>query len=98
MDRRQIDVTFEVADWVLVTADQTYRAVGELSISIVDDAVEEEGESLRLFTNHETNPPYRIQLPPDFVLAILDNDGEPVYALSAGRRRWTRTTRSTRRR
>ena len=76
------DVTFEVADWVLVTADQTYRAVGELSISVDDDAVEEDGESLRLFTNHETNPPYRIQLPPDFVLAILDNEGEPVYLLS----------------
>ena len=73
---------FVPTDWVFVEADQNYQAVEDFSLAIVDDALEEDLETLRLLTEPGPGTPSYVRLPQPVELAIVDNDGEPTYSFS----------------
>ena len=62
-----------------MAAEGNYEAVKDVSLTIVDDSVQElEPETLGLITERAPNTPTYVSFPPRLELAIVDNDSVPV--------------------
>ena len=72
-----VAVPFAVADWVFVDAEDHYSAVKDVLLSIVDDSVDEEAETLGLLIERAPDTPAYVSLPGRIELAIVDNDAVP---------------------
>ncbi len=71
-------IGFGVTDWSFVDADQNYTAVETVSLTIVDDSLDEpDRETLRLITTFTADTPSFVTYPPALELAIIDNDTVP---------------------
>ena len=74
-----VEIGYAAADWVFVAAEGNYEAVKDVSLTIVDDSVQElEPETLGLITERAPNTPTYVSFPPRLELAIVDNDSVPV--------------------
>ena len=83
-------VPFPAAEWLFVEADDSYKAVQDTPLEIVDDSLDEpDRESLRLVTEQSPGGPSYVNLPGPISLAIVDDDtlpGQPtgLEAAAAG--------------
>ena len=74
-----VHVGYAAADWVFVAAEGNYKAVKDVSLTIVDDSLQEpELETLGLITERAPDTPTYVSFPPSLELAIVDNDSVPV--------------------
>ena len=85
-----VAVPFAVADWVFEDTEDHYAAVKDVLLSIVDDSVDEEAETLGLLIERAPDTPAYVSLPGRIELAIVDNDAVPgaptdLVATAAGR-------------
>ena len=71
-------VGFQATEWLFVEAVDSYRAVQDIPLEIVDDSLDEpDRESLRLVTEPSPGGPSYINLPGPISLAIVDDDSVP---------------------
>ena len=70
-----VEIGYAAADWVFVAAEGNYEAVKDVSLTIVDDSLQEpEPETLGLITERAPDTPTYVSFPPRLELAIVDND------------------------
>ncbi len=100
VDGDTVAVPFGVADWVFVDAEDHYSAVKDVLLSIVDDSVDEEAETLGLLTEMTPgmpaawaplSPRFRAPAPGSttetevgYGLVVLDSRGSLTPYLGAG--------------
>ena len=82
-----VEIGYAVADWVFVEARDSYEAVKDVSLTIVDDSLHELApETLGLIAESAPGTPSYVSFPPALELAIVDDDPAPTVVTIAASR------------